>query len=502
MNKRYLMALFFIMAGFVSLAQYDVQSKYFVYLQTEPAQPFYIKINNQNISANSSGYLILPQLKDGDYKLVVGFPQNKYPEQTFNFKIDSKDKGYLIKNFGDEGWGLFDLQTMVVEKPLPPGSADVAGIQKPATAPETIPKENVSDFTKVLSKAANDPSLLEKPKPAPPPPVVEKPVEEKPVVKEVAVTPEKPIEQKPVVTETGVEAKPIEKELVVVPEKRAEPGITTKPDEAAQVSSAPQEPVKTGEKNLNSNVQARDITKVMQNESEGGVTIVYEEKAENGRVEPITIFIPDTKKVENTTPAIQPTLTPVEQAPVVEQPKQEIKEPVVEAPKQVFKAPVVEQPKQEVKEMVKETSTPQPKEAVVEPVAQESKLKKIFRVKEKPPVPQDPASEKEAISGSVKPTGTCRTVADETDFLRLRRQMAQRDNDEQMISEAKRAFRNKCYTTAQVKYLSSMFLSNAGKYNFYEAAYPHVADAEKFSSLQSEIRDTYYIEKFKALMGN
>lgn len=118
MMKHSVLTFFFLLTGLFFCSFSNGQSKYFVYLQTEPAQPFYIKINNQNISANTSGYLILPQLKDGDYKLTVGFPQNKYPEQTFDFKIDSKDKGYLIKNFGNEGWGLFDLQTMSVQKPV------------------------------------------------------------------------------------------------------------------------------------------------------------------------------------------------------------------------------------------------------------------------------------------------------------------------------------------------------------------------------------------------
>src|SRR5690606_16087509 len=99
----FLFSVLFLLTGFIATAQYTVQSKYFVYLQTEPAQPFYIKINGQKLDANTSGYLILPQLKNGDYNLTVGFPDGKSPEQVFDFKIDAKDKGYLIKNFGADG---------------------------------------------------------------------------------------------------------------------------------------------------------------------------------------------------------------------------------------------------------------------------------------------------------------------------------------------------------------------------------------------------------------
>ena len=79
--------------------------------------------------------------------------------------------------------------------------------------------------------------------------------------------------------------------------------------------------------------------------------------------------------------------------------------------------------------------------------------------------------------------------------------MSQKDTDDGMISQAKSAFKSKCYTTSQIKYLSSMFLSNAGKYNFYEAARPHVADSENFATLRAEIKDDYYIGKFDALTG-
>ncbi|MCD2425973.1 DUF4476 domain-containing protein [Niabella pedocola] len=428
MNKRLLLAIVFLLTGFVSFAQYSVQSKYFVYLQTEPAQPFYIKINGQRIEANSSGYLILPQLKDGDYRLVVGFQDNKSPEMTFRFKIDSKDKGYLIKNFGTEGWSLFDLQSMDVQKPL---TAEEAAALAKAEAPkpqprreapkpqpkpeekpvvkEEAPKQepvataavqtpppaqqqpvaenaNVSDFTKILSKAANDPSLLEKPKP-----------EEKPVVKEEA-----PREQ--VAAETP--------------------------------QPAPNNAPKTG-KNA--------VVKLSQHSSGTGTVVVYEDRS-NGAAEQIEITIPAAETTEEKTP---------------------------ESPKETAEKPV--------------------------PAAKNDQQ---FAVQEKPAVPQEKAAvhKKEVKEEPKAASGNCKSVATESDFLKLRRDMAGKDNDDLMIEEARRAFKSKCYTAAQVKYISSMFLSNAGKYNFFEASRTHISDPENFSTLQSELKDTYYKEKFNSLI--
>ncbi|MCH5684163.1 hypothetical protein LWM68_07720 [Niabella sp. W65] len=129
-----------------------------------------------------------------------------------------------------------------------------------------MPAEGVSDFTKVLSQAANDPSLLEKPKP--------QPVEEKPVV----VTP----------PPTAVN-KPEEKQPAAVQEKP----VVRVPD-----NSTAAEPVQT--------------------KSAKGVTIVYDERNESGQVDPITIFIPEPRAGGPKEPASTPA--PVTERAVKETP--------------------------------------------------------------------------------------------------------------------------------------------------------------------------------------
>ena len=80
--------------------------------------------------------------------------------------------------------------------------------------------------------------------------------------------------------------------------------------------------------------------------------------------------------------------------------------------------------------------------------------------------------------------------------------MAAKTNDDGMLEEARKYFKEKCFTTEQIKNLSSMFLSNAGKYNFFDAAHSYVSDKENFPSLQSELKDEYYVSRFKTLLGN
>src|SRR5688500_1695216 len=137
----------------VSCLESFSQNTYFIYIQSETDHPFFVQINEKTYSSTASGYLILSKLKDSSYSFKVGFPQNKWPDQRFSMDIKSRDRGFLLKNFGEKGWGLFDLQTMGVQMSVE-NAVDKAG--------KTEMRE-VSAFTNILSKAANDPSLKDKP---------------------------------------------------------------------------------------------------------------------------------------------------------------------------------------------------------------------------------------------------------------------------------------------------------------------------------------------------
>lgn len=95
-------------------AKLNAQQNHFIYLQTENKQPFYVKLDKKILSSSASGYLIIPKLPDGKASMIIGFPKNEWPEQKVTCTIDKKDAGYVLKNFGEKGWGLFNWQTMDV----------------------------------------------------------------------------------------------------------------------------------------------------------------------------------------------------------------------------------------------------------------------------------------------------------------------------------------------------------------------------------------------------
>jgi len=122
----------------------------FVYLQTEPAQAFQVKMNGVSYTSSQSGYLILSKLVDTSYHIEVSFPSNKWPSQFFHLVVNQMDRGYLLKDFGDKGWGLMDWRSLAVQYSKSPVETKAV----PATA-----IEDSTDFATLLSLASGDPSL-------------------------------------------------------------------------------------------------------------------------------------------------------------------------------------------------------------------------------------------------------------------------------------------------------------------------------------------------------
>lgn len=94
----------------------------------------------------------------------------------------------------------------------------------------------------------------------------------------------------------------------------------------------------------------------------------------------------------------------------------------------------------------------------------------------------------------------CAEVATEADFFALRKSMAAAEGDDEMIGQAKKYFKQKCFTAAQLKNLSALFLNDEARYNFFDAAYKYTSDKTAFAGLESELKDTYYINRFRAII--
>lgn len=96
----------------------DGQQDYLVLIDAENNQPFYARLGEKTFSSSPVGHLSIPHLKDSVYSILIGFPQNRFPEQLFSIKVNKKDKGFRLRNLGDKGWALFNWQTQELKMPL------------------------------------------------------------------------------------------------------------------------------------------------------------------------------------------------------------------------------------------------------------------------------------------------------------------------------------------------------------------------------------------------
>ncbi len=113
--------------------------------------------------------------------------------------------------------------------------------------------------------------------------------------------------------------------------------------------------------------------------------------------------------------------------------------------------------------------------------------------------PADSVQSGNATAAAIK-KNSCKAIAKADDFFRLRKKMAAGTNEDKMITEAKKVFKTKCFSTLQVKNLVTLFLSDEFRYKFFDAAYPYVNDLENFPSLRSELKEEYFINRFNALL--
>ncbi|MBC7829255.1 MAG: hypothetical protein H7122_16015 [Chitinophagaceae bacterium] len=95
------------------------QSDYFLFIQSENNQPYYVQTGGKTLSSSAIGHLIISGLRDSAYDLNIGFPKNQFPEQVFQVRINKRDAGYQLKNMGSEGWALFNMQTLQLIKAQP-----------------------------------------------------------------------------------------------------------------------------------------------------------------------------------------------------------------------------------------------------------------------------------------------------------------------------------------------------------------------------------------------
>lgn len=450
MNR--LITLLFILCTLPAAAQKD----YFVYIQADAEQPFFVRLQERNYASTSNGYLILPRLRDSVYNFGIGFPNGKWTEQRFSVSIAGRDRGFLLKQFEGSGWGLFDMQTLAVIQ---------AEKREEEVNPKPVSIEKVSPFTDVLAKAANDPSLRER-KAAP-----------------VAASKETP--KRPAADSAVAVAKPVEK-IIAEPEKQALPAIKDTMGYAGETV-----------------VVQRD-TLLAEKTNDGFAAVLKDtvvvEKAEIAIIKEV----PESPAAAKTDSIIT---TPAAEQSIAE--KSKITEPQATGitPSALVPSLITRRSESSTSEGFGLVYTDQYADGRIDTIRiLIPNQRNLLRSEERPGdrrFLEDISSQEGSDSISIKTQkqSSCTAVASENDFLQLRKKMAAQKADDAMIAEARKAFKVKCYTVKHIRNLGVLFLNDAARFQFYEAAYPRVADPAVFESLGAELKNEYYNRRFQALMG-
>jgi hypothetical protein len=114
-----------------------------------------------------------------------------------------------------------------------------------------------------------------------------------------------------------------------------------------------------------------------------------------------------------------------------------------------------------------------------------------------------PLAETKSTANTTSPAminSDCKKLASDEDFLKLRKKLAGLDDNQEMVDVSRKAFKSRCFTTDQIKKLSVLFLNDAGRYQFFDAAYPFLYDSDHVKDLESQLSDTYYLTRFRAMI--
>jgi hypothetical protein len=457
---RNLLLLVFFAASAVCAS---AQKVYFIYLQSDNNSSFYVKMGDKIYSSSTSGYLILPNLVDSTYNFSVGSSSSS--ESRFIVSLGEKDRGFLIKEF-QSGLGLFDLQNL-----------SVINAQKDESSKSVSYQKRDDPFASLLSKAANDTSLLY-----------------------AVIRVNEDVAKKDELRNEGAEQS---KDLS---------GIKT------------EEPI-TIIKDTTTTTQLQNDVALETAKSDS--TTMAIESSELKKQEDITSTVAKDEIKTDTVAFIeskeQPKQTIVDTAALITQDM--VAQKTNDQTTEVSTNPDALIKKSQVRKYSESSTSegfglvyydlydgrqdtirlliPNPPftlKQIMDGDTLEAQ-KNFIHVDEikKDEVKQPPIVV--AVKTNAQSKTQCKATASNNDFFKLRKNMAAENTDEGMVDEAKKVFKSKCFTTEQIKNLSALFLTSAGKYQFFDAAYLHVSDQEKFSSLEAEIKDDYYLKRFKALIG-
>jgi hypothetical protein len=530
---RYFKRSIYMLLGLLMAGQLFAQEKqYFVYIQNEKPQPFYVKYNGKVLSSSERGYIILSELPAGTMPITVGFPRNEAPEQQFRVKLGKNDQGYLLKQTDEKNFALYNLQTFSItkantpeqEQPVAaaPETGNAGGLADTGAAPaapvesantdttgqammaalkkdldttfagkaevSATPGRPANRFAETLDKVVHDdrPADISLETPAAATPAATAAAE---TVVDAGAAPvtapkknrRKRRERAPLTTEE----QQLLKEVMAEEHKAAQAdSLAAAAAPAAETPAAPAgagaEPVLTdAAKELTGTETPAAATDVAM-DAAAPVKEKKSRKAKKKRSsEPEFIeFMDDSTGQRSTVPATETAAAPPAAAATDAAPA------LTDASSVTLETPKSKRKKRKLEEMI--DAEEHPNNIVTDSVDYDAPARREKKAKKN--------------EGVKMINSDCENMLDDNGFHKLLRKFVTAKDNDGMLEAFQRYTRGYCLETSQIRKLTQLISSDEYRYRLLDMAYPKAYDSENFADLSSLLNDNYYQSRFKAML--
>ncbi len=500
MSKLGLVIVLILMAG------RTYTQDYFVLIEADNGQPFYVRVDSQLYSSSAHGHLILSQLKDSSYIITIGFPGQVFPERQFSFNVHQNDHAFRLKNEDEKGWWLIDDGGQ--ELPMVSGnnggtSARIPGIKKDDA------------FSRLMADVVKDTAVMYSTytiEQATPSPVA---------VASVAAAP---------VTQTSANAAPASDSQALTIGRPADTSVSTgrvtRDSSAMSVirpardSSAPHSIDPTAAiRPVDSTVAAggsRDtslaVHPVVALPVDSGITPAADSAASHTVSTPLYRPIPRKDTATTAVPVVSTTA-----APGV---------PLASTASPLYRATGVtmlteHRSSRSLRQVYTDHDSSGKADTVVIIIpldtpaqtghpAVASFIPRAAHMTDSGHLTVPQGHDRNPDTPALSPARTstkstlpfvnsdCHNFAADYDVDKLRVKMLESAKDDDRILAARKVFKTKCFSTRQIRALSEVFTTDAAKFKFLEAAYPFVSD-DHFAELSNLLADPVYSGRFRAM---
>ncbi len=422
------------------------QQSYFICIQSDNNQPFYTRIAQKTYGSTAAGNLVIAGLKDSSYRVAIGFPRNKYPEQYFTIIFNQKDLGFQLKYNESQGWALVNWQTQEVLNPrsdLLPGDALLYGERK-----------KDEGFASLMAAVVNDSAVLYNTLVRTAPPKQE-------TSTGVATVESVPAPVIPTDSAIGAGVIAGNSHAIDTAVLRADTMLASKP---AVVG-------------IDSAMAIKKDTMLSRQEADSAVAVV-----------PIP-------KQEPKPDAMKPGVLMLESSDIAEGKKMVFKDlDAIDTISIIIPFEKDSSPVASLKPAV-----------VADSPATSTRVDTGTHTTAPPVAMKDTASQQGGTTEESKKklvllNSDCANFATDYDVDKLRIKILAETNLEGRLAAAKKVFRTKCFTTRQIRALSELFLGDEERFRFFELGYPYSADTSNYKQLVELLTDANYISRFKAMV--